>query len=138
MIKRLPQGSVVWFEMVGAEIVKAAAQIGLPCHLRLSVIERYVDGAEIGGGFRQGLRIDVADGKIAIRTGVPDDDVADVVIEVTAKTARRLNLLRSKEAAYLDALEAATARGNIRINGDLGPLESVFQRAHDRIVERTR
>jgi hypothetical protein len=30
MTEKLPQGSVAWFNMVGDEIVKAAAQVGLP------------------------------------------------------------------------------------------------------------
>ena len=48
--------------MVGAEIAKAASQLGLPPELRLSVIERYVDGAELDDGLFQGLRIDAISG----------------------------------------------------------------------------
>lgn len=137
MTQKLPQGTAAWFDMVGNELVRAAAEVKLPPDLRLSVLERYTDGAEIEAGVRQGLRIDVADAAIVPRTGVYDDEVADVMIEVTAGLARRLNLLLSSDPSYADTLETATAMGDLRVSGALGPIEHVFRLAHDRIVKGT-
>jgi hypothetical protein len=135
--EKLPQGTAAWFAMVGAEIVRVAAKVGLPPGLRLSVIERYVDGAVLEDGVHQGLRIEVADGTLAYRTGVRGGETADVVIEVTAQTARQLNLLLSADPAYRQTLSEAASRGDFRINGDLGALGHVFDMAHDSIVRRT-
>jgi hypothetical protein len=137
MSDQSPQGTIAWFDLVGAEIVKAAARIGLPRNLRLSVIERYVDGVALHDGLYQGLRIDVADGALICRAGVRPEENADVVIEVTTLAARRLNLLPSSDPEFHRALADAVAQGELRINGDLGPLEPVFDLAHDDIVRRT-
>lgn len=137
MTAKLQQGTAPWFDMVGVEIVRAAMQIGLSPDLHLSVIERYIDGSELQEGLRQGLRIDVIDGALTYRTGVHSDEIADVVIEVTAKAARKLNLLLSVDPDYEAALAAAVSLGDFRMCGDLGPLGPVFQQAHDPIVERT-
>lgn len=137
MTEQLLHGTVAWFDMVGAEIVKAAAQFELPRDLRFSVIERYVDGADLGDGLCQGLRISVADGRVVCRTGARADETADVVIEVTAVVARELNLLFGADPAHRQALNDAIASGELRTSGDLGSLGPVFDMAHDRIVERT-
>jgi hypothetical protein len=135
--EKLPQGTAAWFAMVGVEIVRVAAKVGLPPGLRLSVIERYFDGAALEKGVYQGLRIEVADGTLAYRTGVRADETADVVIEVTAQTARQLNLLLSADPAYRQTLSDAASRGDFRVSGDLGALGQVFNMAHDSIVRRT-
>lgn len=137
MTGKLPQGSHAWFDMVGEEIVKAAAQVALPRGLRMSIIERYIDGAEFENGFCQGLRVDVDDGALACRTGVGADETADVVIEVTRPTARRLNLLFSADPIYRRTLAEAVARGELRVSGDLGTLAPILDMAHDGIVRRT-
>jgi hypothetical protein len=137
MTAKLLQGSIAWFDMVGAEIVKAAGQLGLPRDLRMSLIERYVDGAELDDGLRQGLRIDVIDGVLACRTGVRADETTEVVIEVTAMAARQLNLLPSTDPAYRRRLDEAVSLGTLRVRGDLEPIARVFDMAHDRIVSRT-
>jgi hypothetical protein len=137
MTGKLPQGSLAWFDMVGDEIAKVAAHIGLPPGLRLSMIERYLDGAALENGFCQGLRIDVDDGALACRTGVGADETADVVIEVTGPAARTLNLLFSADPNYRRTLAEAVARGELRVSGDPGPLAPVLDMAHDAIVRRT-
>lgn len=136
MTKQLLHGSAAWFDMVGAEIVKAAVQFELPRDLRFSVIERYVDGADLGDGLYQGLRISVADGAVVCRTGVRADETADVVIEVTAVVARQLNSLFGADPGYPRALTDAVASAELRKSGDLRPIGPIFDMAHDRIVER--
>ncbi|MBJ7402048.1 MAG: hypothetical protein JHD07_01565 [Bradyrhizobium sp.] len=137
MTGKLPQGSLAWFDMVGDEIVKAATQLGLPRGLRMSIIEQYIDGAQLENGLCQGLRVDVDDGAVACRTGVRADETADVVIEVTGPTARRLNLLFCADPIYRLTLAEAVARGQLRVNGDLGTLAPILDMAHDGIVRRT-
>jgi hypothetical protein len=138
MTEPLAQGTAPWFAMAGAAIVEAAAQVGISPHLHLSVLERYVDGTMLGDGFRQGLRIDVGGGSLAFRSGVLPDETADVMIEVMAATARRLNLLFSADPAYEQTAAQAAKDGHLRVRGDLGALGPVFAYAHDRIVEHTR
>lgn len=92
----------------------------------------------LGDGLRQGLRIGIVRGALAFRAGVLQDETADVVIEVTAATARKLNLLFSTDPAYAQAVSKAAALGDFRSHGDLGALGPVFASAHDRIVEHTR
>jgi len=137
MTGKLPQGTLPWFDMVGSEIVKAAKRVGLPPDFSLSVIERYTDGAELGDGLRQGLRIDVADSALTYRVGVFWEERADVMIEVTSLTARQLNLLFGDDPDYRRTLEEVVAQGAMRVTGDLGPLGPVFDSAHDGIVIRT-
>ncbi|MBW7972278.1 hypothetical protein [Bradyrhizobium sp. BR 10289] len=120
MTGKLPQGSLVWFDMVGDEIVKAAAQRGLPPSLCMSIIERYINGAKLENGFCQGLRVDVDDGALACRTGVGADETADVVIEVTGPTALRLNLLFSADPIYRRTLAEAVDRGELRVTAIRG------------------
>jgi hypothetical protein len=64
MSGKLQQGSLAWFDMVGDEIIKASRQPELPTGLRMLMIERYVDGAELEDGLRQGSRIDVMTGRL--------------------------------------------------------------------------
>ena len=138
MSEALVQGTSAWFAMVGTAIADASAQVGIPSDLHLSVLERYVDGTMLGDGLRQGLRIDIVGGSLAFRAGVLPDETAEVVIEVTAATARRLNLLLSADSAYAQTAARAATDGDFRIHGDLGALGPVFALAHDRIVEHTR
>lgn len=138
MTDPLVQGTASWFAMVGAEIRAAATQVGLPGDLRISVVERYVDGVELEGGLQQGLRIDVMDGVLAFRSGVSPGETADVVIDVTAGTARQLNLLFSDDPGYEQAVAEAVACGAMTVSGDLGALGPVFAFVHDRIVAQTR
>lgn len=137
MTGKLSQGSLAWFDMVGDEIVKAAAQHGLPPDLHMSMIERYRDGAELENGLCQGLRIDVADGNLEYRTGVRADETAEIVIEVTGPAARRLNLLFSADPDYRRTLAEAVAQGELQVSGDPGPLAPILDMAHDGIVRRT-
>jgi hypothetical protein len=103
----------------------------------MSMIERYLDGAELENGLRQGLRIMVEDGALACRMGVGPDETADVVIEVTGRAARRLNLLFSADPAYRQTLAEAVGRAELMVSGDLGPLAPILDMAHDGIVRRT-
>lgn len=141
MTGALVQGTAPWFAMVGVAITQAAARVGIPPDLNLSFLERYVDGAMLDGpdsALHQGLRIDVVRGSLAFRSGVLADETAEVVIEVTVDTARRLNLLYSADPAYAQAAAKAIKDGSLRIHGDPGALRPVFALAHDRIVAQTR
>jgi len=138
MPEALTHGTTPWFEMVGAAIIDAAEQVGLPPELHLSFVERYVDGVMMPNGLCQGLRIDIDRGSLSFRAGVLPDEKADVVIEVTTATARQLNLLHSADPAYARAVAQAIKNGSLRSWGDLGALGQVFALAHDRVVAGSR
>jgi len=127
---------------VGVAIAEAAERLGIPPDLDLSVLERYVYGERLDNGLHQGLRVDVVGvdvvgGSLAFRSGVLAGETAQVVIDVTAATARQLNLLLSADPAYAQVFGKAMQDGHLRIHGDLGALGPVFALAHDRIVEQT-
>ncbi|MBN9146571.1 MULTISPECIES: hypothetical protein [unclassified Novosphingobium] len=137
MTGALVQGTAPWFAMVGVAIAEAAERLGIPPDLDLSVLERYVYGERLDNGLHQGLRVDVVGGSLAFRSGVLAGETAQVVIDVTAATARQLNLLLSADPAYAQVFGKAMQDGHLRIHGDLGALGPVFALAHDRIVEQT-
>lgn len=134
---KLTQGTEAWFEMVGDLICEAIAQSGFPSELNLSLIESYTDGTALPGGQFQGLRLDIVDGTPSFRVGVLPDEMADVIIEVSADAARVLNTLRSDDPRYPAAIINYLNSNEMQIAGDLSVLEPVFAAIHDNIVQRT-
>lgn len=135
--ERLPQGTREWFEMVGTLMSELAVEAGLPPELNVSLVERYIDGAEIGDGLVQGMRFDIVDGQPSFRIGAGADERGDVIVEVTAAVARELNLLRSYDPAYAAAVDQAVVAGDMRVDGDISLLGGWLGAVHDPIVDRT-
>ncbi|MBP2300887.1 hypothetical protein [Azospirillum picis] len=133
----IPQGTVAWFEMVGALMCAAASRAGLPPDLNWSLVERYGDGAILPNGRLQGIRFVIAHGRPSFEVGVDEDARGDVTIEVAATTARELNLLHTADPAYAAALDRATGLGRLRVNGDVSPMAGWLAAIHDPIIDLT-
>lgn len=134
---KIRQGTTAWFHMVGQLMTRTANEAGLPTSLSVSFVERYTDGSEVAGGLVQGIRFDIADGRPSFRVGAGHDETADVVVEIAADAARRLNILRTADQAYSAALQNYLEGGEMRVTGDPSRLGSWFEAVHDAIVERT-
>jgi hypothetical protein len=134
---KLRQGTTAWLEMVGTLISEAASQSGLSPELNVSLVERYTDGVELSEGLVQGIRFDIICGKPSFRIGVQPDERGDIMIEVTAAAARRLNLLGSADPNYRTASDSFLRSGEMRVDGDLSRLGGWLNAVHDRIVDRT-
>jgi len=137
MSTRLEHGTADWFEMVGRVMCDAAAQAALPPGLNFGLVERYLDGAPLPGGFLPGLRFDIRDGQPRFRVGALPGEQADVTVEVTATASRELNTLYANDPRYPAALARLQASGELRIHGDVAGLGAWFGSVHDAIVERT-
>ena len=66
-----------------------------------------------------------------------NDEHADIIVEVTAGAARKLNLLHSTDPHYRAERENYQSTGEMRVTGDISPLGSWLDAAHDPIVDRT-
>ena len=137
MDAKVCQGTAAWFEMVGTLMSEAASQSGLSPELNLSLVERYTDGVELSEGLVQGLRFDILGGKPSFRVGARRDERADVMIEITAAAARKLNTLRSADPNYTAALEGFLSTGEMRVEGDPSRMGGWLNAVHDPIVNRT-
>jgi hypothetical protein len=137
MNARLAHGSAAWFQMAGALMCEAAAAAGLPPGARVSLIERYIDGAEFADGLVQGLRFDIEDGKPSFRVGARRGERADITVEVTAAASRELNSLYSTDPRYRAASARLLGSGALRVDGDMARLGAWFDAVHDLIVDRT-
>lgn len=135
---RLPHASTAWFEMVGTAMCDAVLQAGLSSDLNLSIVELYTDGADLGGGLRQGLRFDIASGKPSFRVGVRPDEQGDIRIDVTTAGSREVNMLHSDDPAYPAAVGRLMSAGEMKIEGDLSLLKDWIGPVHDVVVDRTR
>lgn len=133
---KIEQGTPAWFEMVGTVMSDAAASAGLSPDHNVSLVERYTDAADVGGGLVQGFRFDITGGKPSYRVGVRPDERGDITVEVASAAARHLNQLHGEEAAAARARYLAS--GEIREDGDLSRLGAWFDATHERIVARTR
>ncbi|MFT3691473.1 hypothetical protein [Paenirhodobacter sp.] len=134
---KIAQGTPAWFEMVGSMMSEAAARAHLPEDLNVSLVERYIDGAEIFPGRFQGLRFDIKGGRPSFKVGVTPDEMGDIVIEVTLQAARSLNLIPGTDPEYQAARNRFAKDGSYRVNGDLSKLGSWLKDIHDPIVNRT-
>jgi hypothetical protein len=134
---KICHGTTAWFEMVGTLMSEVASQSGLSPELNLSLVERYTDGVELSEGLVQGLRFDILRGKSSFRVGARRDEWADVMIEITAAAARKLNRLRSADPNYTAALEGFLSTGEMRVQGDPSRMGGWLNAVHDRIVNRT-
>lgn len=134
---KIRQGTAAWFEMVGTLMGEAALQSGLSPELNLSLVEHYTDGVELSEGLVQGLRFDILSGKPAFRVGARPEERADVMIEITASAARKLNNLRSADPNYTAALEHFLSTGEMRVEGDPSRMGGWLYAVHDPIVNRT-
>lgn len=130
-------GSPDWFAMVGEVLVTAARAADLPADLSVSLVEHYVDGAEIAPGLFQGLRFDITNGVPSFRTGVTPGETGDITIHVTADVAQRLNQLHASDPTLAQVQQAALANGQFSMEGDPSRLKTWFQTTHDEIVSRT-
>lgn len=136
-VTTLPHGTAAWFAMVGSLMCEAATQAALPPTTRISLVERYSDGAALGGGLIQGLRFDIAGGRPAFRVGAHPGEQADITVEVSAAASLTLNSSYSADPAFHAALVEATRSGALRISGDISRLGDWFGAVHDAIVDRT-
>ncbi len=134
---KVRQGTTAWFEMAGTLMSEAASRAGLSPELNVSLLERYTDGIELSDGLVQGLRFDITGGKPSFRVGVRQDERADVVVELPAAAARRLNTLRSADPQYQTARDHFVSEGEMRVDGDPGRLGRWLAAVHDPIVDRT-
>ena len=132
---KIPQGTPAWFEMVGTVMRDAAERAGLARGHTVSLVERYIDGVELGDGLVQGLRFAIVDGTPSYRVGVRPDERGDITVEVTSAAARELNRLRGDAAVA--ARETYLRTGELREDGDLSRLGTWFAGTHDPIVDRT-
>ena len=137
MSARLAHGSAAWFEMAGRLMCEAAARAGLPPDLKLSLVERYIDGVELADGLVQGLRFDIAGGEATFRVGARPAERADITVEVTAAASRELNSLYSADPRYAAATARLTRGGALRVDGDPSRLGAWFGAVHDPIVDHT-
>lgn len=132
------QGTAAWFAMVGTLMVEAAAHLGLPEDLSVSLLERYTDGTELSPGYVQGIRFDVVAGAASFRAGVHAAEGAEIEVEVTSSAARQLNDTRSDDPAYVALRDRLEQAGELRLRGDPTPLAELLGVVHDPIVDRTR
>lgn len=135
---KLTQGTTAWFEMVGLLMTQAATDAALPSSLNVSLVERYTDGAEVPDGRVQGIRFDVVAGAPSYRIGADREETADIVVEITAAAARRLNSLPAADPAYRVARQRYLETGEMRVTGDPERLGAWLEAVHDPIVARTR
>ncbi len=131
------QGTTAWFEMAGTLMSEAASRAGVPAELTVSLLERYTDGIELSDGLFQGLRFDITCGKPSFRVGVRQDERADIVVELPAAAARRLNTFRSADPQYQIARDHLVSDGEMRVHGDPARLGGWLAAVHDPIVDRT-
>ncbi|WP_413626489.1 hypothetical protein [Luteibacter sp. Lutesp34] len=135
---KLEHGTPEWFELVGTLMSDAASRSSLAPDLTVSFVERYTDGTELSGGWVQGIRFDLVDGKPSYRVGVGLDEGADIVVEVTAAAARQLNLLRTNDARFAVVRDEILRSSDMRVEGDISRLGAWLESVHDPIVERTK
>jgi hypothetical protein len=134
---KLHLGTMDWFKMVGTLMCEHASLARLPEEMNVSLVERYVDRAELADGLFQGIRFDLIAGKPWFRAGVFAGERGDVTIEVTLVASRRLNTLRSTDPNYLAAIVCLQAAGHMRVDGDLSRIGDWLKAVHDPIVDRT-
>lgn len=134
---KIRQGTPAWFHMVGELMARAAQRAGLPPSLTVSLVERYADGSTLSGGLVQGIRFDILEGQPSFRIGVGQDETADIVVEITAEAARRLNSLRAADPAYTTARKRYLETGEMRVTGEPTRLGAWLEDVHDPIVDRT-
>lgn len=135
---KLTQGTSEWFEMVGRLMIQAASDAELARSLNVSFVERYTDGVEVQDGRVQGIRFDVVAGVGSYRIGAEREETADIVVEITAEAARRLNSLRAGDPAYPAVRQRYLETGEMRVTGDPARLGAWLEDVHDPIVERTK
>ena len=133
---KIRQGAKAWFEMVGTLMIEAATRSGLSPDLNVSLVEQYTDGVELSAGLIQGIRFDIRDGRPSFRAGARRNEQADIVVEVTAAAARKLNLMRG--LAYHAALDRFLSTGEMKVSGNFTRLGAWLDAVHDPIVDRTR
>lgn len=123
--------------MVGKAMAEAASNAALPSDLQVSFVERYTDGVELSKGFVQGLRFEITNGAPSFRVGAGWHEQADVTVEITSAGARKLNVLRSADPAYLKARDELLRSGEMRVVGDPSRMGAWLDTVHDPIVDRT-
>ena len=136
-IEKVDQGTAAWFEMAGALLCEAASQAGLPADLNVSLVERYSDGVDLSEGLVQGLRLDIVGGRPSFRVGAQREERADIIVEITAAAARRLNGLHSAGPDYHAERNKFLGTGEMRVKGDPTRLGGWLDAVHDPIVNRT-
>ena len=133
---KVAQGTPAWFEMVGQVMREAAERAALPPDQNVSLVERYTDGGDFGGGLVQGFRFDIVGGKPSYRVGVRPEEQGDITVEVSSTIARELNRMTAEASAV--AREAYVATGEIHQEGDPSQLGDWFGQVHQSILDRTR
>lgn len=134
---KVAHGTAAWFEMAGGAMAQAATKAKLATDLNVCLVERYTDGVELSPGLIQGLRFDIKEGQASFRVGARPDELADIMVEVTAAASRELNSLYSGDPRFAAALARLTDNGSMRVQGDFARLGAWFGSVHDPIVDRT-
>lgn len=134
---KVAHGTAAWFDMVGRVLQDAATQAKLAPDVHVCLVERYIDGRELGQGLVQGLRFEIVGGKPAFRRGARQDERGDITVEVTQAASHALNILYAADPRFLTTLADVQAKGEFTVDGDLVRLGTWFEVAHDRIVDRT-
>ena len=135
---KVQHGTTAWFEMVGTLMTEAALQARLPPDFHVCLVERYIDGVDLGAGLVQGLRFEIVGGKPSFRLGVRRQERADITVEVSVAASRELNTLYSADPDFHAAFAKSQSDGELKLDGDLALLGDWFGAVHDRIVDRTR
>ena len=134
---KLHLGTMDWFKMVGTLMCEHASLARLPEEMNVSLVERYVDGAELTDGLFQGIRFDLIAGKPWFRAGVLAGERGDVTIDVTMAASRQINALHSADPNYLVAMNCLQAAGQMRVDGEISRIGEWLKAVHDAIVDRT-
>jgi hypothetical protein len=138
MDDKTTHGTTAWFEMVGELLEVAAREAALAPDIAFRFVERYTDGADLGGGRVAGLRFEIAGGKTSFRVGVRPEERGDLTVEITAAGSRLLNTLYGDDPAYGLAIADLKRAGALKVDGDFRCVGRWFIDVHDRIVARTR
>lgn len=128
-----------WFAMAHEELATALAIDVRAQGARITIIERYrnvpADAPRPARG-APGVRIEIANGSVALGYGIEPGETADVEIDCTWADSWRSVCL--KHGPELDALNAdRLAEGRLAIRGNPGPFGALLSRVHDVIADRT-
>jgi hypothetical protein len=134
---KIAHGTSAWFDMVGTVLMDAAMEAELLPTYNVCLVERYIDGIEVGPGLVQGLRFEIVGGKPFFRLGARHDEWGDVTVDVTKAASYTLNTLRSADPRFRAAFDELQGNDELKVEGDLSLLDRWFGVVHDRIVGRT-
>ncbi|ATE67254.1 hypothetical protein [Rhizorhabdus dicambivorans] len=134
---KIKHGTTAWFEMLGEAMCDAAAKAGLPSDFTISVVEHFVDGAELSDGLFEGFRFNIVNGKPSFEIGARREERGDITLDVTKACSRELNMLHTDDPRYQAAVGRLVGNGEMKVDGDVSRLGSWLGPVHDIVVDRT-